>query len=65
MIKIAILIIIYFTIGCIFGLSVAAFDEDLDDGVALVFAVLSVVFWPAMVMLFAATAILMWFRRLR
>ena len=49
MIKIAILIIIYFTIGCIFGLSVAAFDEDLDDGVALVFAVLSVVFWPVMV----------------
>ena len=49
MIRTFIFFVIYFTIGCIFGLSVAAFDEDLDDGVALVFAVLSVVFWPVMV----------------
>lgn len=49
MIRTFIFLVIYFTIGCVFGLAFAALADDTEKGAALALAILSILLWPAMV----------------
>ena len=49
MIRTFIFLVIYFTIGCVFALAFAALEDDIEEGAALALAILSILFWPVMV----------------
>ena len=49
MIRAFIFLVIYFTIGCVFALTFAALEDDIEEGAALTLAILSILFWPVMV----------------
>lgn len=66
MIKMAILVMAYLIIGCLFAIAtVTLAGEDAEEGTTLAFMVLSFFVWPVMVLFFIAAVALELFRRLR
>ena len=65
MIRAFIFLVIYFTIGCVFGLVFAALEDDIEEGAALALAILSILFWPVMVAFAIAMFVVRLLRRLR
>lgn len=66
MIKMAILVMAYLIIGCLFAIAtVTLAGEDAEEGTTLAFVVLSFFVWPVMVLFFIAAVALELFRRLR
>ena len=66
MIKMAILVMAYLIIGCLFAIAtVTLAGEDAEEGTTLAFVVLSFSVWPVMVLFFIVAVALELFRRLR
>ena len=65
MIKMAILVMAYLIIGCLFAIAtVTLAGEDAEEGTTLAFVVLSFFVWPVMVLFFVVAVALELFRRL-